>query len=61
MDKELSELGVEQIHCEDCIHFQLTRMGRNGGLWGKCELRDDFSARNGKRKACKLCRTIDDV
>lgn len=42
MDKELSELGVGQIHCEDCIHFQLTRMGRNGGLWGKCELRDDL-------------------
>lgn len=61
MDKELSELGLVQIHCEDCIHFYLTRIGKKGAAWGKCRLRNDFSARTGKRKACKLCRTIDDI
>ena len=56
LSQELKDLGVELIHCEDCSYFHPVRTGKMGGVWGKCEIRDDFSVRSGKRSACKLCR-----
>lgn len=56
MDKELGDLGVELIRCEDCSYFHPVRTGKRGGVYGKCELKDDLPERSGKRVVCRFCR-----
>lgn len=57
LSQELRDLGVELIRCEGCSYFHPKRTGKRGGVYGKCELKDDLPERSGKRVVCRFCRT----
>ena len=54
LSQKMKDLGVELIRCEECSYFRSKRTGKRGGVYGKCELKDDLPDRSGKRVVCRF-------